>query len=91
MKSKIWLSAPHIGENEQHYVKEAFLENWIAPVGPHLLDFETAVDSYLKSSSFTTAVTSGTAAIHLALKLLHVKEGDEVLCQSFTLSLQQTQ
>lgn len=84
MKSKIFLSPPHIGVNEQHYVKEAFLQNWIAPVGPQLLDFERAVDEYLKSSSFTTAVTSGTAAIHLALKLLHVKEGDEVLCQSFT-------
>lgn len=84
MKFKIWLSPPHIELKEQRYVEEAFLENWIAPTGPQLLDFERAVNSFLKSSSFTTAVTSGTAAIHLALKLLQVKAGDEVLCQSFT-------
>ncbi|WP_034060352.1 DegT/DnrJ/EryC1/StrS family aminotransferase [Lacinutrix jangbogonensis] len=84
MKSKIWLSSPHIGEMEQYYVKESFSENWIAPVGPHIIGFETAIDKYLKRSSFSTALVSGTAAIHLALKLLNVKAGDEVLCQSFT-------
>lgn len=84
MNSKIWLSAPHIGKTEEKYVKQAFTENWIAPVGPQLLEFESAIDGYLKNSSFSTALSSGTAAIHLALTLLDVKTGDEVICQSFT-------
>ena len=84
MNSKIWLSAPHIGKTEEKYVKQAFTENWIAPVGPQLLEFESAIDGYLKNSSFSTALSSGTAAIHLALTLLDVKAGDEVICQSFT-------
>lgn len=84
MTSKIWLSAPHIGNTEEQYVKQAFSENWIAPVGPQLLEFESAIDGYLKTSSFSTALSSGTAAIHLALILLNVTSDDEVICQSFT-------
>ncbi|MBQ0769011.1 MAG: aminotransferase class I/II-fold pyridoxal phosphate-dependent enzyme [Bizionia sp.] len=84
MNSKIWLSAPHIGKTEEQYVKQAFNENWIAPVGPQLIEFESAIDAYLNTSSFSTALSSGTAAIHLALTLLNVANGDEVICQSFT-------
>jgi len=84
MNPKIWLSAPHIGNTEEQYVKQAFSENWIAPVGPQLLEFESAIDDYLKTSSFSTALSSGTAAIHLALILLNVTSDDEVICQSFT-------
>ncbi|TYC15665.1 pyridoxal phosphate-dependent aminotransferase [Bizionia gelidisalsuginis] len=84
MISKIWLSAPHLGTSEEQYVKQAFTDNWIAPVGPQLSEFESAIDVYLNASSFSTALSSGTAAIHLALKLLDVTIGDEVICQSFT-------
>lgn len=84
MKFKIWLSPPHISKNEQQFINEAFKENWVAPFGPDILAFEATLDKYLKFDSYTTALVSGTAAIHLALKLLNVNEGDEVICQSFT-------
>ena len=82
---KIWLSSPHIGENEYKYVTEAFDLNWIAPVGPHLNDFETNL-SKISDGKHIAALSSGTSAIHLALILLGVECGDEVLCSSFTFS-----
>ncbi|MDX1271104.1 aminotransferase class I/II-fold pyridoxal phosphate-dependent enzyme [Bizionia paragorgiae] len=86
MNPKIWLSAPHLGTSEEDFVKQVFADNWVAPVGPQLLEFESAINNYLDASTFTTALSSGTAAIHLALLLLEVAIGDEVLCQSFTFS-----
>jgi len=83
MGNKIWLSSPHLGDKEREYVNEAFDTNWIAPVGPHLRHFEEALASYCKVGS-AAALSSGTAAIHLGLKLLGVEHGDYVLCQSFT-------
>ncbi|MBS9462191.1 DegT/DnrJ/EryC1/StrS family aminotransferase [Flagellimonas sp. 389] len=83
---KIWLSSPHIGENEQHYVKEAFDTNWIAPLGPFVNRFEKVIGDYVSGQVHVAALSSGTAAIHLALELLGVSRGDEVLCQSFTFS-----
>ena len=80
---KIWLASPKMEGNEFKYVSEAFDENWIAPVGPHLEKFENLISEYVGVSS-SLALTSGTAAIHLALILLGVKKGDEVLCSSFT-------
>ena len=85
MKSKIWLSSPHIGANELQYVKEAFVTNWIAPLGPHVNAFEHGLQVQTKSSH-VAALSSGTSAIHLALILLGVKAGDIVFCQSFTFS-----
>ena len=82
---KIWLSSPHMGENEYKYVTEAFDLNWIAPVGPHLNDFETNL-SKISDGKHIAALSSGTSAIHLALILLGVECGDEVLCSSFTFS-----
>ena len=82
---KIWLSSPHIGDNELKYVTEAFDLNWIAPVGPHLDKFEEKL-SEISEGKFVAAVSSGTSAIHLALILLGVKNGDEVICSSFTFS-----
>ena len=82
-KDKIWLSSPHMGGNEQKYIQEAFDSNWIAPVGSNIDNFETSLETYL-GSGYVTALTSGTAAIHLGLVLLGVQAGDEVLCQSFT-------
>jgi dTDP-4-amino-4,6-dideoxygalactose transaminase len=84
-KSKIWLSSPHIGTNELNYVNEAFETNWIAPLGPHVNAFEEALQSQTKTSN-AAALSSGTSAIHLALILLGVKEGDNVFCQSITFS-----
>ena len=83
--SKIWLSSPHMGDNEFAYVNEAFNTNWIAPIGPHLNRFEEKL-SDISNGFSVAALSSGTAAIHLALVLLGVSDGDEVLCSSFTFS-----
>lgn len=86
MNEKIYLSSPHMGGTEQDYVLEAFATNWIAPLGPHVNGFELAIESYLGEQSHVAALSSGTAAIHLALILLGVERGDEVICQSLTFS-----
>ena len=83
--SKIWLSSPHMGDNEIAYVNEAFDTNWIAPVGPHLNRFEERL-SDISNGYSVAALSSGTAAIHLSLVLLGVSDCDEVLCSSFTFS-----
>ncbi|WP_445227695.1 DegT/DnrJ/EryC1/StrS family aminotransferase [Croceitalea sp. MTPC9] len=75
-----------MGEMEQFFVKEAFDTNWIAPLGPNVSGFEADIQSYLDAGVHVAALSSGTAAIHLGLKLLGVARGDEVLCQSFTFS-----
>ena len=82
---KIWLSSPHMGEKEFKYVSEAFDLNWIAPVGPHLNNFEKEL-SKISDGKHVAALSSGTSAIHLALILLGVKSGDEVICSTFTFS-----
>ena len=82
--SKIWLSSPHMGGEEQKYVKEAFDSNWVAPLGPNVDGFEKDLERYLGQDLFVGALSSGTAALHLALILLGVKNGDEVICQSMT-------
>jgi dTDP-4-amino-4,6-dideoxygalactose transaminase len=86
MKEKIWLSSPHMGQEELEYVKEAFATNWIAPLGPNVDGFEKDLEAFLKNGSYVAALSSGTAAIHLALIILGVKSGDEVICQSMTFS-----
>ena len=84
--SKIWLSSPHMGGNEQQFVKEAFDTNWVAPLGPNVTGLELDLESYLSNQSAVGALSSGTAAIHLGLVLLDVKAGDTVICQSMTFS-----
>jgi dTDP-4-amino-4,6-dideoxygalactose transaminase len=84
--SKIWLSSPHMGGNEQKYVQEAFDTNWVAPLGPNVTGFEQDLEHYIKENKHVAALSSGTSAIHLALILLGIKAGDEVICQSFTFS-----
>lgn len=86
MDTKIWLSSPHMSGKEQDYIKTAFDTNWIAPLGPNVTGFENDLQDYLKEDSLVAALSSGTAAIHLALVLLGVSNGDEVLCQSKTFS-----
>lgn len=80
---KIYLSPPHLGELEKKYIDDAFRDNWISSVGPNLEAFESEINKYtgLKGA---LALSTGTAAIHLALKLCGVKIGDTVLCSSFT-------
>ncbi|WP_438444667.1 DegT/DnrJ/EryC1/StrS family aminotransferase [Gorillibacterium sp. sgz5001074] len=80
---RIYLSPPHMGGEEGRYIEEAFRTNWIAPLGPHVDAFEKEVAQYVGTSS-ALALSSGTAAIHLALKLLKVGEGDTVFCSTLT-------
>lgn len=81
---KIWLSSPHMGGNELRFIEQAFEENWIAPLGPNVIGFEQDLADYLGQGVEVAAISSGTAALHLALVMLGVKSGDEVLCQSLT-------
>jgi dTDP-4-amino-4,6-dideoxygalactose transaminase len=74
-----------MGGKEQIYVQEAFDTNWIAPLGPHVDGFENDLCQFTGAKS-AAALSSGTAALHLALILCGVKTGDEVICQSFTFS-----
>ena len=82
-RSKIWLSSPHIGAAEEALVVDAFRSNWIAPLGPHVDAFEAEL-SATTATAHAVALSSGTAALHLALVLLGVQRGDWVICQSFT-------
>lgn len=75
-----------MGGTEQKYVNEAFDTNWVAPLGPNVTEFENSIEKYLGENAKVAALSSGTAAIHLALIMLDVKPGDFVICQSFTFS-----
>ncbi len=75
-----------MGGTEQNFVSDAFETNWIAPLGPNVNGFEDDLETYLGGDRYVAALSSGTASIHLALQLLDVTVGDEVLCQSFTFS-----
>lgn len=86
MKSKIWLSSPHMGGNELKYIEEAFDTNWIAPLGPNVTGFENDLKSYLNNDIHIACLSSGTSALHLALILAGVTEEDYVICQSMTFS-----
>ena len=83
--SRVYLSPPHISDKELELVKEAFASNWIAPLGPHINAFEREMVAYIGVAA-ATALTSGTAALHLALILAGVSDGDEVICSTFTFS-----
>ena len=83
MNKPILLSTPHIGDRELEFVREAFDTNWIAPVGPHIDAFEREFAGVV-GSDYAAALSSGTAALHLALKLAGVTAGDEVFCSTFT-------
>ncbi|MDC6352786.1 aminotransferase class I/II-fold pyridoxal phosphate-dependent enzyme [Zeaxanthinibacter sp. PT1] len=75
-----------MGHSEESYVKEAFDTNWVAPLGPNVNKFEQSISAYLGGEKHVAALSSGTAAIHLALEILGVDQGDEVICQSLTFS-----
>ncbi|KIL35406.1 pyridoxal phosphate-dependent aminotransferase [Cohnella kolymensis] len=80
---RIYLSPPHLSGNEFKYVKQAFDSNWIAPLGPNVDRFEKEIAAYAGVRG-AVAVSSGTAAIHLALRLLSVGSGDTVFCSTLT-------
>lgn len=95
MKSKIWLSLAHMGGREQEFIQEAFETNWVVPLGPNVNAFEKSLRDFLiengelkieNEDKCVVALSAGTAALHLGLILLGVREGDEVICQSFTFS-----
>jgi dTDP-4-amino-4,6-dideoxygalactose transaminase len=83
---RIYLSLSEQSGFEQEYVQRALQTNWITSGGPNVDEFESALENYLDEKSFVSALNSGTSAIHLALVLLGIKEGDEVICQSMTFS-----
>ncbi|MFU7527155.1 aminotransferase class I/II-fold pyridoxal phosphate-dependent enzyme [Qipengyuania sp. ASV99] len=79
----VLLSTPHLGDLEQQFVQQAFDTNWIAPLGPQVEGFERELADY-SENGHVAALSSGTAALHLGLILLGVKDGDRVYCPSFT-------
>lgn len=83
MTKTILLSTPHLGDQELQFVLEAFQTNWIAPVGPHIEAFEREFCDVV-GAKYAAAVSSGTAALHLALRLIGVEKGDEVFCSTLT-------
>jgi len=83
MNKRISLSAPHMSGNEIKYIKKVFESNYIAPLGEYVNKFEESIKNYTKAKN-ALAVTSGTAAIHLALRVLGIGKGDDVLASTFT-------
>jgi len=83
---RVFLSLPQLSGHEQKYVHSALNDNWITSGGPNVTDFENDLEAYHNNEVFVAALNSGTSAIHLALILLKVKAGDEVICQSMTFS-----
>lgn len=87
MEKRIFLASPHMSEEgyEKEYIKEAFDTNWIAPLGENVNKFEEELSQYV-GAKCGAALSAGTAAIHMALKALDIKEGDIVFCSSLTFS-----
>ena len=83
-KKRIFLSLAKMGGHEQAFIQQAFDDNFVVPLGPNVNGFEEDLEKYLKEDIHVVALSSGTAAIHLALVQMGVKPGDEVICQSFT-------
>ncbi|WP_417431779.1 DegT/DnrJ/EryC1/StrS family aminotransferase [Halpernia sp.] len=83
---KIWLSPPHLGGAELKYIHSAFDNNFIAPFGPNVNLFEAKLEGFLQENIHVTAVSTGTAALHLALEIIGIKTDDEVICQTMTFS-----
>lgn len=83
LEERIYLSPPHMSGREMNYIQDAFESNWIAPHGPHIEAFEMELASYVGAEA-GAALSSGTAALHLALRLLNVGKGDIVFCSTLT-------
>lgn len=85
MKERIWLSSPTMHGEEQQFIKEAFDTNWVAPLGKNVDEFEKEVCAYVGCNA-AAAMTAGTHALHIAIKLAGVQRGDIVLCSDLTFS-----
>ena len=85
VKKRIFLSPPHMGQTERELLIDAFDSNWIAPIGPHVDAFEREMAGYL-DIPHAAALSSGTAALHLALKIIGIKQNNIILCPSLTFS-----
>lgn len=83
MNSRIFLSIPHLSGYEMQWIESAFKDSWVVPLGPNVNEFERLLGNYLGNKNIV-ALSAGTAAIHLGLVALGVKQDDEVICQSFT-------
>ena len=83
---RIYLSSPTMHGEEQEFVKEAFDTNWVAPLGPNVTAFENEMSEYMGDGIHASALSAGTAAIHMALKCIGVKKGDIVFAPSLTFS-----
>ncbi len=83
MSEKIWLSSPTMHGEEQIFVKEAFDTNWVAPLGENVTEFENEISEYVGCRA-AAAMTAGTHALHMAVKLAGVGRGDIVLCSDLT-------
>lgn len=83
MNKRLFLSAPHMSGNELKYIEKVFESNYIAPLGEYVNKFEESIKNYTGAKN-ALALSSGTAAIHLALRILDIKEGDDVLASTFT-------
>ena len=83
VNKRIYLASPHMGALEKIFVNEAFDTKWVAPLGPNVNNFEKEVAEYV-GAKHASALVSGTSAIHLAIKLLGIKEGDTVFCSDLT-------
>lgn len=86
MNSKIWLSSPHMGGSELKYIHDAFDANWVAPLGANVDGFERDLEIFLGGDVRVSALSAGTAGLHLALIQCGVQADDEVICQSMTFS-----
>ena len=84
MQKRIYLCLAHMSGQEQKYINEAFDTNWVVPLGPNVNGFEEDLKHFVGQDKEIVALSAGTAAIHLALIACGVKNGDEVICQSFT-------
>ena len=84
MGKRIYLCLAHMSGKEQQFIQEAFDTNWVVPLGPNVNGFEEDLKQFVGQDKEVVALSSGTAAIHLALIACGVKAGDEVICQSFT-------
>lgn len=85
LETRVLLSAPHMSGNEIQYIESAFQTNWVTPLGPNVAAFEQNMVDYLgEKNTYAVAMSSGTAAIHIALRLLQVQEKEEIFCSSAT-------
>lgn len=84
MCSKIWLSKPHFEDKDASFLKATMKSNWITTTGPNIANFEKLIQQVYNNNLKAVALNSGTSAMHIALKLLNISYGDEVICQTFT-------